>query len=241
MANYKIHGGKKLRGVAETKTAKNSAISLMCASLLTTEPITLKEVPKIQDVIKLENVLKSIGVKIKREGRNMTLTAPKKLTLSEIDFENATKLRAILFLIGCLAHRYKNFKIPRAGGCKLGKRTITPHLFGFERFGLKIIAHMNHYEIKRNKKLTGKKIVMYESGDTSTENMILGAVLASGRTIIKFASANYMVQDLCHMLKSMGAKISNIGSTTLIIDGVKKLHGTSYYIMPDPIESMFWL
>ncbi len=241
MANYKIHGGKTLKGTTETKTAKNSAISCMCASLLTTEPVTLKEVPNIQDVLKLEKVLISIGVKITRVGNNMTLQAPKKPNLSKIDFANSTKIRAILFLIGALAHKFKNFKIPRAGGCNLGKRTITPHLFGLEKLGLKITATNNFYHILRAKNLTGKKIVMYESGDTSTENIILAAVLAKGITTIKLASANYMVQDLCHLLNAMGAKISNIGLTTLIIQGVPKLHRAQHYLVPDPIESMFWI
>lgn len=241
MANYKIFGGKRLHGTAETKTAKNSAISCMCAALLTDESITLKDIPQIQDVLRLETVLKSIGVKITRSGRDMRLRAPKKLNLNNIDYQNATRLRAILFLIGALAYRYKNFNIPRAGGCKLGKRTITPHLFGLEMLGLKISADTKNYIIKKPKDLKGTKIVMYESGDTSTENIILASVLAKGRTTIKLASANYMVQDLCHLLNSMGAKISNIGLTTLIIDGVEKLHATSHYLIPDPIESMFWI
>lgn len=241
MSNYVIYGGKRLKGSVTTKTAKNSALSLMCASLLTTSPVTLKEVPKIQDVFRLEKVLKSIGVAIRWKEHAMTLIAPKKLSLNAIDFESAAKLRAILFLIGALSHTYKNFKTPRAGGCKLGKRTITPHLFGLERLGLEITAHTRYYLVKRKKNLTGNTVVMYESGDTSTENIILAAVLAKGKTIIKLASANYMVQDLCHLLNSMGAKISNIGLTTLLIDGVKELHGAEHYLIPDPIESMFWI
>lgn len=241
MANYIITGGKKLSGAVETKTAKNSAISSMCASLLTTEPVILKDVPKIQDVYILEKVLKSIGVKISWQGKNMRLQSPKKIRLNRIDYENGSKLRAVLFLIGALASRLRFFKIPRAGGCNLGKRTITPHLFGFEKLGLKIKATPRYYEIRREHELRGSKIVMYETGDTSTENLILGAVLAKGRTMIKLASANYMVQDLCHLLNAMGAKISNIGLPTLIIDGVEKLHGAAYFLIPDPIESMFWI
>ena len=241
MASYIITGKKILKGSAETKTAKNSALACMCASLLTTDAITLREVPKIEDVRDLQEVLKSIGVKMQWNGKDLTLQSPQKLDLKKINKEKASKIRVILLFIGALAARIENFSLPRAGGCKLGKRTITPHLFGLEELGLTIDCDARSYAIKRSRDLKGKKIVMYESGDTSTENVILAAVLAKGRTVIKLASANYMVQDLCYLLTSMGAKISNIGLTTLIIDGVKKLHGATHCIVPDPIESMFWL
>ncbi|KKQ55806.1 MAG: UDP-N-acetylglucosamine 1-carboxyvinyltransferase [Parcubacteria group bacterium GW2011_GWA2_38_13] len=241
MASYIITGGKTLHGVAETKTAKNSALACMCASLLTNEPVTLKEIPRIEDVNDLEAVLKSIGVNIRWSGNDMTLIAPKKINLKEINSQTASKIRVILLFIGALANRLKNFSLPRAGGCKLGKRTITPHLFGLEKLGMKISCDPTAYKIKKPHGLHGTKIVMYESGDTSTENVIMAAVLARGRTVIKLASANYMVQDLCYLLNAMGAKISNIGLTTLIIDGVEKLHGALHYIVPDPIESMFWI
>lgn len=241
MASYIITGGKTLHGIALTKTAKNSALACMCASLLTTDPITLKEVPRIDDVYDLEQVLKSIGVKIQWSGKNMTLQAPRRINLKKINSQTASKIRVILLFIGALAKRLKSFSLPRAGGCKLGKRTITPHLFGLQELGLHIKCDAKSYAIQRTRALRGTKIVMYESGDTSTENVILAAVLAKDTTIIKLASANYMVQDLCYLLNSMGAKISNIGLTTLIINGVEKLHGTKHYIIPDPIESMFWL
>jgi len=241
MASYQIIGGKKLSGTVSTKTAKNSALACMCASLLTTEPVILKDVPKIHDVFSLEKVLKSIGVKTSWKGQTLRLQAPKELRLEKIDYESARKTRIILLTIGALANRYQHFKIPRAGGCKLGRRSITPHLYGLERLGLKITTTPNYYNIRRNKHIRGSKIVMYESGDTTTENILLCAALANGTTEIHLASANYMVQDLAHLLNAMGAKIKNIGYTQMTVEGVKKLHGATHFIIPDPIESMFWI
>lgn len=123
----------------------------------------------------------------------------------------------------------------------MGKRTVSPHLFAFEKLGIKIQTYKDHYHISRKKNVSGTEIVMYESGDTTTENIIMAAVLASGTTTIRFASANYMVQDLCYFLKQMGADIEGIGSTTIRVNGVKQLSGTTYSIIPDPIESMFWI
>lgn len=241
MASYEIIGGTKLQGSIETKTAKNSAVACMCASLLTTEPIILNNVPKIQDVYNIERVLKSIGVKIQWEGNSLILQAPEVLHLENIDYEYAQKSRVTLLMIGALANRFSEFTIPRAGGCKLGKRSITPHLYGLEKLGLSITTDTANYYIQKTKPLKGKKIVMYESGDTTTENILLASVLAEGKTTIIFASANYMVQDLCHLLNAMGAKISHIGFTTLTVEGVNQLHGATYSLIPDPIESMFWI
>ena len=121
----------------------------MCASLLTNEPVTLKEIPRIEDVNDLEAVLKSIGVNIRWSGNDMTLIAPKKINLKEINSQTASKIRVILLFIGALANRLKNFSLPRAGGCKLGKRTITPHLFGLEKLGMKISCDPTAYKIKK--------------------------------------------------------------------------------------------
>lgn len=242
MEKYLINGGKKLSGQITTGKAKNSALAIITACLLTDEPTTLIDVPLISDIYEMIKLFNSLGVKINWTEKNkLLIQPPKKLTLNNINYDSACKMRASLLLIGALIGNYKKFKLPKSGGCHLGKRTVKPHLYALEKLGVKIESGDKYYEISR-KKLIGNKIVMYESGDTTTENAIMAAVLATGETEIKLASANYMVQDLCYFLQQMGAQITGIGSTTLKITGVKKLTGvTNYSIMEDPIESMTWL
>jgi UDP-N-acetylglucosamine 1-carboxyvinyltransferase len=242
MKKYIINGGKELRGTIETGKAKNSALAILTACLLSDQPSSIADMPLISDVDDMIKVFESIGVKISWEDKNvLKIEPPKKLKLENIDYESTIKMRASLLLIGALVGNYKKFSIPKSGGCHLGKRTVKPHLYALEKVGVNIKITDKFYEVSRNE-LIGSKVVMYESGDTTTENIILAAVLAKGETVIKIASSNYMVQDLCYFLAEMGAKISGIGTTTLHITGVKKLNGVKNYpIMEDPIESMTWI
>ena len=147
-------------------------------------------------------------------------------------------VRSSLLLLGALAHREKTYKLYKSGGCKLGERTVRPHLYALQKIGVQAISKADYYEVK-NGSLRSERIVMYESGDTPTENAIMAAVFASGVTTITFASANYMVQDLCYFLIAAGAKIQGVGTTTLTVTGVKRLKAqVTYSVMPDPIESM---
>lgn len=242
MSNFKINGAKQLTGAVTTAAAKNAAMAVLSASLMTKDKTVLHNVPKIQEVYRFEEIFKSLGVKWQWENDNtVVITPPPKLKFSQIDIEAAQKTRSVIYFLGSQIHFFKNFKIPASGGCKLGKRSTTPHLFALENFGTKIKQTNCDYEVSQPQKPKGSYFVMYESGDTTTNNAIMAAVLASGKTTIKMASANYMVQDLCFFLKKMGAKIKGIGTTTLEIEGVKKLKGIDYTIMHDPIESMFWL
>ena len=242
MPNFKITGGKKLSGSVNTFYSKNAVLPILCASLMTKDKTILHNVPKIEEVFRFEEILKSIGVKLEWSNKNtLTITPPKKIQIEKINYEAAAKTRSIIYLIGALIHEIKKFKLPVSGGCKLGKRSINPHIFALENFGTKISVEPKFYQISQEKKPKASYFVMYESGDTTTNNAIMAAVLAEGKTTIKMASANYMVQDLCFFLNKMGAKIKGIGATTLEIEGVKKLAGTEYGIMHDPIESMFWL
>jgi len=239
MANFVIHGGFKLHGSIDVNTAKNSAVALLCASLLVKGKVVLKDIPKIQEVDRILEILSSIGVKVKWETeRTLVLDSSTKLRMDNIDPRACKLTRSSLLLLGALAGRVKEYKLYKTGGCKLGERTVKPHLFALERLGVSVKSTLKYYEIK-NKPLKPAEIVMYESGDTPTENAIMAAVLAPGKTVIKFASSNYMVQDLCYFLQKAGAKIEGIGSTTLEIVGVKKLKPVNeYHIMPDPIEAM---
>jgi UDP-N-acetylglucosamine 1-carboxyvinyltransferase len=242
MSSFKIKGGTKFTGEVKTGFAKNAAMAILSASLMTKEKTILHNVPKIEEVFRFEEIFNSLGVKLQWQNvRDLVIIPPKKINFKKINFKSAIKTKSIIYLIGALANFYNNFKIPRTGGCKLGKRSITSHIYALEKIGLEINTIKNYYQIQKKSKLKGNYIVMYESSDTATNNVIMAAVLAKGKTTIKMASSNYMIQDLCYFLKAMGAKIKGIGTTTLEIQGVKQLTGVHYSIIHDPIESMFWL
>lgn len=242
MTTFIIRGGKELRGTIATSTAKNSAVAILCASLMVRGEVTLEDMPRIQEVHRMLEILESVGVEVTWNGdHTLHLVIPDKLRLHAIDRKACERTRASLLLLGALAAREKKYKLYKSGGCKLGARTVRPHLYALEQFGISAISRNKYYEVK-NKPLKATDIVMYESGDTPTENAIMAAVLAPGVSTIKFASSNYMVQDLCYFLVAAGAKIEGIGTTTLTITGVSSLQSiASYPIMPDPLESMGWI
>ena len=219
--NLQIEGGHKLSGTIVTKTSKNGAMGIISASLLNKGKTTIKNVPKIEEVSRMVEVLESIGVSIKWNGNDLEIK-PEGINLSKINKESAEKTRSIIMLIGSLVHYFKKFSLPQSGGCKLGARTVTPHFFALENFGIKIKAKSDSYEVS-TEKLKPAEFALYESGDTVTENAIMTASLIPGKSIIKFASANYQVQDLCFFLEKLGVKIEGVGTTTLIIHGIKEI------------------
>lgn len=237
-----INGGKKLHGAINNQSAKNSAVAILCACCAIKKPVTLVDVPEIEEVNRIIELIKSIGVKVQKISKGKFLVdASGKLTLNKIDKIASEKTRSSLMLLGALAAREKHYKIYKSGGCKLGNRTVKPHVFALENFGVKVVSKENYYEVW-NSPLKSAYLVMYESGDTPTENAIMAAALSPGETTIKMASANYMVQDLCYFLVAAGAKIEGIGSTTLKITGVKSLAEVKEYpIMPDPIVAMTFI
>ncbi len=240
--NFQIKGGKKLKGVVTTNTAKNSAVVLLCASLLNKSKTTLKNIPRIEEVNRIIEVLQSLGVKLKwLTQHNLEITPPKKIKLNRLNTEAAAKTRSIILLLGALIHLFKKFQLPHAGGCKLGTRTVRPHFFALEKMGVKIQTLSKTYQIKLNK-LKPAEIVLYESGDTVTENALMAAAKIKGKTIIKLASANYQIQDLCYFLTKLGIKIKGIGTTTLIVSGKPEIDKpVEYYLSEDPIESMLFI
>ena len=241
--NYRITGGKKLSGTVRTNISKNAAVALLAASLLNRGTTTLKRMPKIEEVNRIIEVLTSIGVSVKWFGsRNLEIKPPKKFNIKSINYRSAIKTRSVLFLLGVLIHFQKSFRIPQPGGCRLGKRTVKPHLYTLENFGVKIKTLRKHYQVLVSKLQPAKNLVLYESGDTVTENAIMAAVLIPGKTVIKFASANYQVQDLCYFLMKLGVKIKGIGATTMEIVGCRRINkNISYYLTEDPIEAMFFI
>lgn len=231
-----------MHGEIINQNAKNSAVALLCASPLIHGRIVLKGVPRIEEVFRIIELLKSIGVKIEDDGKGtLILDSSAPLKMQSIDIRASKMTRSSILLLGSLAHREKKFRLYKSGGCKLGERTVRPHLFALKNFGVRVKTEDDFYEVSSNN-LKASHVVMYESGDTATENAVMAAVLAHGTTVIKMASANYQVQDLCFFLNAAGAKIEGIGTTTLSIEGVGGLHPVdSYHIMPDPIVAMTYI
>ncbi|MCH7759352.1 UDP-N-acetylglucosamine 1-carboxyvinyltransferase [Patescibacteria group bacterium] len=240
--DFRIKGGKKLTGTITTNTAKNSAVVLLCASLLNKSKTTLKNVPRIEEVNRIIEVLESLNVKLNWiSSHDLEIIPPKKINLRHLDIKAAIKTRSVILLLGVLIHELKNFQLPQAGGCKLGSRTVRPHFFALEKLGVKIETKTRAYQV-RVKKMHPAEIVLYESGDTVTENVLMAAARIKGKTIIKFASANYQVQDLCYFLIKLGVKIKGIGTTTLTVFGQPKINKPiNYYLSEDPIESMLFI
>lgn len=240
--NLRITGGHELKGNIATKVSKNAAVCLLFASLLNEGTTKLKRMPRIEEVNRIIEVLVSMGVQVKwLAGNDLEIKPPAKLNWQSMDKVAARKTRSVLMMLGPLMHLFKDFQIPYAGGCKLGTRTVQPHLYALEELGVDIVAKTGHYRVTVDKK-PAKEIVLYESGDTTTENVLMAAAGFENETVIKMASANYMVQDLCFFLKKLGVRIEGIGTSTLRIRGVSHIKkNVSYSPSEDPIESMTFI
>ncbi len=239
--NVVIEGKKKLSGTIETNTSKNGAVGLLCASLLNRGTTTLHRMPRIEEVHRILEVLESIGMQVSWSGSTITLTPPKKYNLKKIDVEAARKTRSIVMFIGALIHTLPQFSLPQSGGCKLGSRTVQPHFFALEHFGVDIKTTETSFVVTTEKKSAGE-IILYESGDTVTENTLFAAALTPKETVIKYASANYMVQEICIFLQMFGVKIEGIGTTTLRVTGVESINQSiEYTLSEDPTDSMFFI
>lgn len=241
MSNFIINGGRKLHGTIKTNSAKNSAVAILCALPMIKGKTILSAVPRIEEVNRIIEILTSIGLKITWLADNkLEIINSGQITLGAINRESYKKTRSAILLIGALTSVFKNFSLPKIGGCELGGRTINPHIIALGHLGIEVKKVKHRFYVNRGR-AKGAKFTMYESGDTASENAILAAVLLPGVTEINFCSSNYMVQDLCYFLVQAGAKIKGIGTTKLQITGVKKLKPVPYPIMPDPIEAMAFI
>jgi len=239
--NLSIHGGKKLRGTITTSTSKNGAVGLLCASLLNKGKTTLRKVPRIEEVHRIIEVLQSIGMRVEWNDSDVTIQSPKKLNLKKINIDSARKTRSIVMFIGPLIHSLESFSLPQSGGCKLGSRTVRPHFYALEHFGVHIDTTEDEFVVHTKPK-TPSEIILYESGDTVTENALMAAALRPTTTVIKYASANYQVQELCAFLKICGVEIEGIGTTTLTVTGISSLDtDIEYTLSEDPTDSMFFI
>ena len=241
-SHLRVVGGRRLSGVIDVKTSKNAGVALLCASLLNEGTTVLRKVARIEEVNRLLEVLESIGVRTRwlNDDNDLELVAPAHLDLAAIDEEAARRTRSIIMFLGPLMHRSAQFEIPYAGGCDLGTRTVEPHMTALRPFGLEVKATEGSYHaIVDSDKRPHRPIVLTERGDTVTENALLAAARHGGTTIIRNASPNYMVQDLCFFLVELGVQITGIGTTTLEVTGVPVISkDVTYAPSEDPIEAM---
>lgn len=239
--NFSIEGGTPLSGKVETSRSKNGAVALLAASLLNRGRTTLEHMPKIEEVNRLIEVLRSLGVSVEWRGSDVAITPPEKLSLDAIDRGAATRTRSILMFIGPLLHVFKEFELPQSGGCTLGLRSVRPHLMALEKFGVAIEAHSDSYRITHTK-LAPAEVILYESSDTATINALLAAARIPGTSTVKYASANYQVQEVCGFLKKLGVGVEGIGTTTLTVTGVADIDADiSYSVAEDPTDAMFFI
>lgn len=239
--NFRIEGGKKLSGSIAVKTSKNAAVGLLCAALLNKNTTTLRKVARIEEVNRIIEVFHSIGVKTKwlNAQNDLEITPPRVLQIHKMDLDAARKTRTVIMFMGPLLHHMSEFELPYAGGCNLGTRTVEPHLTGLAPFGLHVKTTSGFYQASVTKASPTRPIVLTERGDTVTENILMAAALHPGTTIIRNASPNYMVQDVCLFLQKLGVTIEGIGTTTLVITGVKKIdQAIEFSPSEDPIEAM---
>ena len=240
MSSFKIEGGHLLRGTITPQGAKNEALQVICATLLTSEQVTISNIPDIRDVNNLIQLLKDIGVKVSGQSGTFTFQADAlDLDFLESDeFVNkCAQLRGSVMMIGPLLARMGKAIITKPGGDKIGRRRLDTHFLGFEKLGAEFrqIKSRNVYEIAASQ-LEGCYMLLDEASVTGTANIIMAAVMAHGTTTIYNAACEPYIQQLCHMLNRMGAKISGIGSNLLTIEGVTLLRGTEHRLLPDMIE-----
>ena len=236
MASFEIHGGELI-----PQGAKNEALQVLCAPLLTAEKVTISNIPDIVDVNKLIGLLQAMGVLIEKVEKGTYIFQAKEINLDYLkseDFKNrASSLRGSVMIVGPLLARYGMAYIPKPGGDKIGRRRLDTHFVGMMKLGAKFNYDAGeHFYTVEAKKLKGAYIHMDEASVTGTANIIMAAVMAEGETTIYNAACEPYIQQLCRMLNSMGAKISGISSNMLIIKGVKKLNGCYHRILPDMIE-----
>ena len=241
MASFIIEGGHLLQGTITPQGAKNEALQVICATLLTEDEVIIRNIPDIRDVNNLILLLQDIGVKVKRLSANDYAFQAVELNLSYLEsdefVQKCAELRGSVMMIGPLLSRMGKAVITQPGGDKIGRRRLDTHFLGFEKLGAKfnLIEGRNVYEIAA-KQLKGTYMLLDEASVTGTANIVMAAVFAKGTTTIYNAACEPYIQQLCHLLNQMGANITGIGSNLLTIVGVKSLHGAEHQILPDMIE-----
>lgn len=246
MGTFRIEGGHRLHGEITPQGAKNEALQILCAVLLTAEPVTVHNIPDIVDVNKLITILENLGVKIQKKGKGSFTFKADDINLDYLQSDefkvDGRSLRGSIMLVGPLLARFGKGYMPKPGGDKIGRRRLDTHFEGFIKLGAKFRYNREeHFYGVEAKKLKGAYMLLDEASVTGTANIVMAAVLAEGTTTIYNAACEPYLQQLCKMLNRMGANISGIGSNLLTIEGVSSLKGTEHRMLPDMIEIGSWI
>ena len=241
MESFIIEGGHRLNGTITPQGAKNEALEVICAILLTPDPVRIKNIPEILDVNNLIRLLTDIGVKVTRNAENDYTFQADELNLDYLDSQEfvnkCSSLRGSVLMIGPLLGRYGKATVAKPGGDKIGRRRLDTHFLGFKHLGAKFVKDTERDVFRiESKRLKGCYMLLDEASVTGTANIIMAAVMAKGTTTIYNAACEPYIQQLCHLLNAMGANISGIASNLITIVGVEKLHGADHTILPDMIE-----
>lgn len=241
MASFKVKGGNQLKGEITPQGAKNEALQIICAVLLTAEPVTIHKIPNIRDVMKLIELLADLGCEVQKVGDESFRFTAANINIDFLETEDfkakAAALRGSIMILGPLLARYGKGKMPRPGGDKIGRRRLDTHFIGFEKLGARFSYDTKDefYTIDASD-LKGTYMLLDEASVTGTANIIMAAVMAKGKTTIYNAACEPYIQQLCKMLNRMGAQITGVGSNLLHIEGVSQLKGTEHTMLPDMIE-----
>lgn len=241
MTHLRVEGGRTLSGSVDVNSSKNAGVALLCASLINRGTTTLRRLARIEEVNRIVEVLTSIGVECTWLNANdLQIRRPAVLDLDSMDVEAARRTRSVIMLLGPLLDESDEYRLPYAGGCDLGTRTVQPHMQALRQFGLAVEAKSGFYEVQAPPSDGhDRSFVLSERGDTVTENAIMAAAHRPGNTVIRNASPNYMVQDLCFYLQMLGVEIEGVGTTTLKITGRPAVDlDVEYFPSEDPIEAM---
>ena len=247
MGTFQIEGGHALKGEIRPQGAKNEALQILCAVLLTPEEVVIENIPDIVDVNKLITILGNLGVKIQKLGKGTYAFRSDAINLKYLESEQFKKegssLRGSIMIVGPLLARFGKGYIPRPGGDKIGRRRLDTHFEGFIKLGAQFRYNKEErfYGVEAPNGLKGAYMLLDQASVTGTANIVMAAVLAKGTTTIYNAACEPYLQQLCRMLNAMGAKISGVGSNLLTIEGVKTLGGCTHKILPDMIEIGSWI
>jgi UDP-N-acetylglucosamine 1-carboxyvinyltransferase len=235
MEKFIIEGGSRLDGDVTVSGNKNEALPVIAACLLTDEPVILRNVPRIGDVHNMLDILQHLGVQVRELDRNDLEICCREISGAQPDERKCATLRAAILLAGPLITQFNSVQLPPPGGDVIGRRRLDTHFTAFKRLGVEVTVRDKHYFLTKSE-LIGNDIFLEEQSVTATENALMAAVLAKGRSTLRNAACEPHVTGLARMLNSMGAKISGVGTNILVIDGVEKLNGTDHTIGPDYLE-----
>lgn len=246
--HFTVEGGVRLEGEVDVQSAKNAAVAIIAAALLNRSSTTLSAVPRIEEVRRLAEVAQSLGAEVAWEdnhfGATMRIVPPARFSLEKINHEAAHKTRSAMLFLPALLSRSPSVSFPLPGGCRLGDRSLLPHLHMLDAFGVKAEIRENEGVLAvEAKAIHPADVVLIESGDTVTEHALMIAALADGVSIIRYASANYMVTELAHFLTTLGVRIEGVGTTTLRVEGLGKApeKEARHAVGEDPTDAMFFL